>query len=385
MGRRIVVVGASAAGLTAADTLRREGHDGPIIVVGDETCPPYDRPPLSKQILAGTWQPEKITLRDEAALRRSEITLRLGTTATGLDTGARTVKLRDGETLGYDGLIIATGVAPRRLPIGVGMAGVHVMRTLDDALRLRDAITESTRLVVIGAGFLGAEVAASARTRGADVTVVDPLPVPMLRQFGERIGQRVAQMHRAHGVGLRLNTAVTGLRGDDAVTGVELDDGSVLDADVVLIAVGSTPNTGWLADSGLHVDDGVVCDSMCQASPDVYAAGDVARWFNPRFGLSMRVEHRMNATEQGMAAARNLLGQEKAFDPIPYFWTDQFDVKIQAYGHFPTDSEVAIVHGDLAEDKFVARYLTDGVITGVLGWNMPKQVRLERACVGDKP
>ncbi|MEU7800497.1 FAD-dependent oxidoreductase [Micromonospora arborensis] len=363
---RVVIVGASAAGLTAAETLRREGYDGQITLIGDEARPPYDRPPLSKQILSGQWEPDRIALRDE---RQLNLDLRLGVAATGLDLHSRTVTLDDGERVGYDGLIIATGVRPRRL------SGGHVLRTLDDALALRAVLGRASHVVVVGAGFLGCEAAASARALGVEVTLVDPLPVPLVRPFGERLGHLVAELHREHGVRLYMNTGVTRLLGD---TNVELTDGSVLDADGVLVAIGATPATGWLTGCGLDLDDGIVCDSTCRAAPGVYAAGDVARWFNPRFNTSMRVEHRMNATEQAMAAAHNLLGDERPFDPIPYFWTDQYDAKIQAYGHFPPGCEMTINHGDVSRRKFIATYAKDGQVTGVLGWNMPRELRQAR-------
>lgn len=368
MGRpdHVVIVGASAAGLTAAETLRRQGHDGRITLVGEETRPPYDRPPLSKQILAGAWEPDRVTLRHGEL----DLDLRLGTAATALDVVARTVTLRGGERLGYDGLIIATGVTPKRLPC---LPDAHVLRTLDDALALRAALRQAGHLLVAGAGFLGAEAAASARALGVEVTLVDPLPVPMARQFGERIGGLVAELHRDHGVDLRMNTGIARSAGG----AVELTDGTVVEPDLVLVAVGATPATGWLSGSGLTVDDGVVCDPTCRAAPEVYAAGDVARWVNPRYGTSMRVEHRMNATEQAMAAAANLLGAAAPFAPVPYFWTDQYDTRIQAYGHLPPHAEVTVVRGDVPSRRFVAAYAVDGRVTGLLGWNMPRQLLQE--------
>ncbi|MFI6600685.1 NAD(P)/FAD-dependent oxidoreductase [Nonomuraea sp. NPDC050536] len=367
MGRpdHVVIVGASAAGLTAAETLRRQGHDGHITLIGEEARPPYDRPPLSKQILAGVWEPDRVALRHGEL----DLDLRLGTAATALDVAARTVTLRGGERLGFDGLIIATGVTPKRLPC---LPDAHVLRTLDDALALRAALRGAKHLLVVGAGFLGAEAAASARTLGVEVTLVDPLPVPMARQFGERIGELVAELHREHGVDLRMNTGIARQRGDGAV---ELTDGTLVEPDLVLVAIGATPATGWLSGSGLTLDDGIVCDPACQAAPGIYAAGDVARWVNPRYGTSMRVEHRMNATEQAMAAAANLLGAARPFDPVPYFWTDQYDTKIQAYGHLSPDAEVTVVRSDVSSRRFVATYTGDGRVTGLLGWNMPRQLR----------
>ena len=384
MLRRVVIVGASAAGLTAAEALRRRGYDGKLTLIGDEPHPPYDRPPLSKQILAGTWEPEEIVLRSSEALSELGADLLLGHTAIGLDTAARQVLLDGGGSVGYDALVIATGVTPRQLP-GANLAGVHLLRTLDDALTLRAHLLARPKVAVIGAGFLGAEVAAVAREMGLEVTLVDPLPVPMHRQFGARIGALIAALHRDHGVSLRLGTGVSRFRqAAGRVAAVELTDGSVIDAGLVVVAVGAAPATGWLAGSGLSLADGVVCNSRCQASSRIYAAGDVASWYNPHFGARMRLEHRMNATEQGIAVAGSLLGDDLAFAPVPYFWTDQYDTKIQAYGIFPPDAEFQIISGDPGERRFTAAYGRGGTVTGVLGWNSPREVRRLRQLVADR-
>ncbi|MFJ8965977.1 NAD(P)/FAD-dependent oxidoreductase [Lentzea sp. NPDC102401] len=378
---QVVVVGASAAGVTTAETLRREGYTGRLTLVGDEKALPYDRPPLSKQVLAGTWEPERTLLRPDSAYVDHDIELKLGSAASGLDLAPRTVALSNGEEIAYDGLVIATGTTPRTLPFGHDLAGVHVLRTIDDALALRGDLLRSSSVVVVGAGFLGTEAAASARLLGLDVTLVDPLPLPLVRQFGDQVASVIAELHEEHGVRLRTGTGVAALHGDIAVSGVELTDGTVLRADVVLVAIGAAPATAWLDGSGVPVDDGVVCDATCRAVDGVYAAGDVARWFNPHFGALMRVEHRMNATEQGMAAARNLLGAQTPFAPVPYFWTDQFDAKIQAYGVFPAGAEMVVAHGQLAERKFAAHYLAGGRVVGVLGWNMARQLRQDRQLI----
>jgi 3-phenylpropionate/trans-cinnamate dioxygenase ferredoxin reductase component len=385
MSRRVVIVGASAAGLTAAEALRRRGYDEALTLIGDEPHPPYDRPPLSKQILAGAWEPEKVLLRDEQALGGLDADLLLGQAAVGLDVAERRVRLADGGTVGYDAVVIATGVTPRRLP-GADLAGVHVLRTLDDALLLRAQLLARPKVVVVGAGFLGAEVAAVAREMGLEVTMADPLPVPMHRQFGERIGALIAEMHRDHGTVVRSGVGVSRfLAADGRVTGVELADESMLDADLVVVAVGAVPATGWLAGSGLSLGNGIECDDRCQAAPGIYAAGDVASWPNPHFGVRMRLEHRMNATEQGIAVAGNLLGDDKPFAPVPYFWTDQYDTKIQAYGTFPPDAALQIISGDLAERRFAAAYGQHGTVTGVLGWNTPpREVRTLRQLVADR-
>ncbi|WP_369269011.1 NAD(P)/FAD-dependent oxidoreductase [Streptomyces sp. R11] len=366
--RRIVVVGASAAGLAAAETLRRGGYDGTLTLVGDEPLAPYDRPPLSKHLLAGEWEPERLALRTRGDLAALDLDLRLGVAATGLRLADGTVELADDTTVPYDGLIVATGVRPRRLP---GQGG-HVLRTLDDAVRLRDRLTPGRRLAVVGAGFLGAEAAAVAWRLGCEVTLLEPAPVPLAHAVGTEVGELLTQAHLERGVDLRCGVTVTEVTED----GVRLADGEPVEADEVLIAVGSLPNTEWLDGSGLTVGDGVVCDEYCEAAHNVYAAGDVGRWHNPLFGQSMRIEHRTNAAEQGMAAARNLLNPDgrKPFAPVPYFWSDQYDMKIQAYGWLRGHDEVAILDGDLTERRFVAAYRTGDRVTGALAVGMPPRV-----------
>ncbi|GAA4524170.1 NAD(P)/FAD-dependent oxidoreductase [Amycolatopsis samaneae] len=377
--RHVAVAGASAAGLAAADALRREGFDGRLTLIGAEDALPYDRPPLSKQILSGQWEPERVLLRSPEALEALQADFVLGTAATALDVGARKLTLSDGSVLGYDGLVIATGVRPRALPAGDELAGVCVLRTLDDALALRERLRAGPALVVVGAGFLGAEAAAVARGLGLDVTLVDPLATPMVRQLGPRVGAVVARLHEDHGVRLRLNTGVASLRGSGGrVTGVLLTDGSTVDADLVLVAVGSVPATEWLVTSGLALTDGVDCDAYCRAADGVVAAGDVASWPHPRLGRRIRVEHRTNAGEQGMAAAKTLLGKGEPFAPVPYFWSDQYDAKIHVHGTVPPDADLRIVDGDPGDGRFTALYGSGGRSTGALGWNMPKQGRLLR-------
>jgi NADPH-dependent 2,4-dienoyl-CoA reductase/sulfur reductase-like enzyme len=277
----------------------------------------------------------------------------------------------------YDGLIVATGVRPRRLT----GEGAHVLRTLDDALALRDRLTPGCRLVVVGAGFLGAEAAAVAWKLGCEVTLLEPAPVPLAHAVGTEVGRVLSQAHLDRGVELRCGVTVTEVTED----GVRLADGEVVAADEILLAIGSLPNTEWLADSGLSVGNGLNCDEYCEAARNVYAAGDVARWYNPLFGVPMRIEHRTNAAEQGMAAARNLLAAPQArkpFAPVPYFWSDQYDMKIQAYGYLRGHDEVAVVDGDLAERRFVAAYRTGERLTGALSVGMPpKAIRAWRQAI----
>jgi NADPH-dependent 2,4-dienoyl-CoA reductase/sulfur reductase-like enzyme len=369
--RRIVVVGASAAGLAATETLRREGYDGTLTLIGDEPHHPYDRPPLSKQFLTGQWETGQLALRTGADLDALDLDLRLGVAATGLDPATRSVRLSDGSTMSYDGLVIATGVRPRRLP----GKDTQVLRSLDDALALRDRLGPGRRLVVVGAGFLGAEAAAAAVGLGADVTLLEPAPVPLAHVVGTGVGRVLSRAHLERGVELRTGVTVSEATGNEVL----LADGEVVEGDAVLIAVGSRPNTEWLAGSGLALEDGVACDAYCEAAPGIYAAGDVARWYNPLFATPMRIEHRTNAAEQGMAAARNLLAAPEArkpFAPVPYFWSDQYDMRIQAYGHLRGHDEVAVVQGDLTERHFAVAYRKGDRLTGVLGVGVtPKVLR----------
>nr|PPQ62222.1 FAD-dependent oxidoreductase [Streptomyces sp. QL37] len=378
-----MIVGASAAGLATAEALRNKGYEGALTLVGKEDRLPYDRPPLSKQVLSGAWEPERVQLRDEATVGKLGARLLLGRTAVGLDTAARRVTLDGDELLGYDALVVATGVSPRRLA-GDDLAGVHVVHDLDDAVALRAELLGGPRVVVVGAGFLGSEVTAVVRGMDLRVTLVDPLPVPMRRQFGERVGALVGQMHEEHGAALRLGQGVSRFtRSGGRVTGVELSDGSVVPADVVVVAVGSAPATSWLTGSGLELEDGVRCDAHCLAAPGVWAAGDVASWHNPHFNRRMRVEHRLNATEQALTVAENVLGGQKAYAPVPYFWSDQYDIKMQAFGIFPEGAETTVLHGSPDNRKFVLGYSDGGKVVGVLGWNSHRELRKLRQLVVD--
>jgi len=383
--REVVVVGSGAAGLTAAETLRRRGFDGRLTLIGAESRPPYDRPPLSKQILAGTWQPDRIMLRSPADLAALGADLRLGTTASGLDAGARRVHLADGSDIGYDGLVIATGVRPRPLRVGTDLSGVHELRTLDDALALRADLLSAARVVVVGAGFLGTEIAAVARTMGADVTIIDPLAQPLVRQLGPLIGKLVARLHADHGVTVRTHVGVADLVGASGqVTGVALTDGTLVPADLVVVAIGSVPCTDWLIGSGIALTDGVDTDASCRAAPGIVAAGDVASWYHAGLGVRVRVEHRINATEQAMAAAATLLGEAEPFTPVAYFWSDQYDTKIHMFGTIVPGARMTVVDGAMSERRFAAVYTVDGVTTAALTWNMPRRLRSLRQHVIDR-
>jgi 3-phenylpropionate/trans-cinnamate dioxygenase ferredoxin reductase subunit len=380
----ILIVGGGAAGLAAVETLRSQGYAGALTMVCDEPELPYDRPPLSKQVLTGAWDVERTRFREAAHYADLGIRLVRGR-AGALDADGRTVYLSDGYPLRFDGLIIATGVRPRRLPGGHDLAGVHVLRDHPDVAALRATFANAPRVVIVGGGFLGMEVAAAGRGLGLDVTVVEPLAQPMIRQVGPVIGAEVARLHREHGVDLRTGIGVTGLEGDGGVvTGVALTDGSVVPAECVLVSIGAVPATDWLRTSGLAIGDGVECDEFCRAAPGIYAAGDVASWVNPRYQRRMRIEHRMNATEQGSAAAVNLLkGDVQPFAPLPYFWSDQYNVKLQVHGHLSDGADIAIEDGSPADGKFVALFRKDGAPTAVLGWNSPARlIRYRKLLLG---
>ena len=385
------MVGASLAGLRAVETLRVEGFDGPITLVGAEPELPYDRPPLSKALLAGTLPEERIRLRRDTEYADLGLELRLGVMATVLEPGARRLLLDDGSELIYDGLIIATGAAPRRLPSQPDLDGVFVLRTLADSLALRAAFdAEPQRVVVIGAGFIGAEVAATARTLGLDVTVLEALPAPMARALGEPLGHAFAALHRANGVDVRLGVGVARLEGDVRVEAVVLADGTRLAADVVVVGIGVSPVTGWLEGSGLDLADGIRCDAgLAAGPPGVFAAGDVVRWPHPLLGEEVRLEHWTNAAEQGAAAARNLLvtaagGEATPYGAVPFFWSDQFDARIQFLGRSRDGDEVVVIDGDPDDGDFVALYGDPrrDRLTAVLGVNRPRVVMPYRKLLG---
>jgi NADPH-dependent 2,4-dienoyl-CoA reductase/sulfur reductase-like enzyme len=383
----VVVVGASLAGLRAAEELRHEGHSGPVIVIGDEIHAPYDRPPLSKQFLAGTWDEARIHHHTPDKLDALGLEFRLGRRALSLDADAGVVAVSDGTEVAYDGLIVATGATARHLPGTGSMPRVRTLRTLDDSLGIRadlDAAGDGAKVVVIGAGFIGSEVAATCRGLGAAVTVVEALPTPLGRVLGTQMGEVCAQLHRDNGV-----TVLTGVGVDRLTSGsdsahpvaVHLVDGTRLDADLVVVGVGVTPAVAWLEGSDLTLDDGVVCNEALFAADRVVAAGDVARWSPPTLGEPLRVEHWTNAAEGGAAAARNLLAGTAAavaYDPVPFFWSDQYTTKIQVIGAPGPDDEVVVVDGSVDEGKFVALYRRGDRLRAALAFSRARQLMAYR-------
>jgi len=376
---RVVIAGASLAGLRAAESLRQVGFEGQLTLLGDEDAMPYDRPPLSKEVLRGDWEPEKTALvRDPARFEALELDLRLGRRATALDANAKRLSVDDGSYIDFDGLVIATGARPRRLPNPDKLGGVYALRTLDEAVAIRNELEKSPRVAVVGAGFIGAEVAASCRARELDVTMIEALPVPIERAVGRDIGEAVAQLHRDHGVDVRLGVGVEALEGSGRVNRVRLSDGSHVEADVVVVGIGVIPNIDWLEDSGLELGNGVVCDAHCATNvPGIVAAGDVAQWQNPLFGEAMRIEHWSNASEMARAAVETLLARESdapEYSSVPFFWSDQYDIKIQSAGRLSDADASEVVSGSLDDRKFLKLYGKQGRLTGALSFNEPRKL-----------
>jgi NADPH-dependent 2,4-dienoyl-CoA reductase/sulfur reductase-like enzyme len=368
------------AGARTAERLRRAGFDGPVTLVGGEAHAAYDRPPLSKKVLTQDEEPAGPSYLPTTA----DLETRAGVHATALDTAGHRVILDDGSALGYDKLVIATGVRPRRL--FDGWQGVHVLRTWSDGLALRTALRDAKRVVVIGGGVLGCEVAASARTLGRDVTIVELLEQPLVAALGSRIGEVIATLHRERGVDVRCSTRVDRLEGaGDRVERVVLADGTTLDADLVVVAAGAVPNTEWLAGSAVRTADGVLCDRFGATSAiNVFAAGDVARLPHPWAGGTVRLEHWTTAGDTAALVARNVLANPSERVPltaVPYFWTDQYQSKFQVIGLPGQDDELTVVDGGL-DGKFAARYTRDGIITGAITVGMPAALAPYRKLVG---
>jgi 3-phenylpropionate/trans-cinnamate dioxygenase ferredoxin reductase subunit len=385
--RRVVIVGASLAGTRAAQALRDRGFDGELALIGSEPHLPYDRPPLSKSVLGSGADPGigLLAIEEIDALR---IDLRIGQTATALRPAERKVELSGGEQLRYDALVIATGCAAR-MPVGWDrLDGVHRLRTLDDGLALRAALQGSPRVAVVGAGFIGSEVAATARGLGLDVTLIDPLPAPLAGALGPDAAEACTGLHADAGVRLRCSASVAGVEGSGRVERVRLSDGGTIDADVVVVGIGVRPVTDWLAGSGVAVGDGVLCDARCATTvPDVYAAGDVARWHNPTFGEEMRVEHWTNASEQAAFVARAILegAASGGFAAVPFVWSEQHGVRIEIAGLPRPGDRLHIVEGSFEARQFVALYERRGRLAAALAFNASRQLLRYRRLLATGP
>jgi 3-phenylpropionate/trans-cinnamate dioxygenase ferredoxin reductase subunit len=376
MSKAYVIVGGSLAGATAAVTLREEGADGSVTLIGAERKPPYERPPLSKAYLRGEAPFDKSLVRQAAFYEEHRIETMFGVRAARIDPSARFVELEDRRRVPFDVLLIATGGRNRRFSIpGSHLEGVYGLRTVEDADRIRAEMSPGRRAVVVGMGFIGSEVAASLRQKGLDVVAIEPAKTPLFRVLGEAVGQSIGDLHRAHGVRTIFEDTVAAFEGTRRVERVITKGGMRLDCDFVVAGIGIEPVVDILDGSGVHVDNGIVVDQYCQTNlPGIYAAGDVANHYHPVFERQIRVEHWHNAIKQGAAAARNMLGKGVPYDEIHWFWSDQYDANLQ-YAGFHTKWEQLAVRGRLDSGSFVAFYINDGRIDAVVGLNRAKDVR----------
>ena len=382
----IVVVGASLGGLRTVEFLRRAGFEGSLVLIGDELHLPYDRPPLSKEILRGEWEPDRIMLRRKS-YDELDLQLELGVSAVKLNTNSRTVLLDNAKVVDFDRLVIATGGSAKRLVGPTILPGVFTLRGLDDALALRDALQASSRVVVVGAGFIGAEVAASARQLGLEVAVVETQQAPLELNLGSELGHVLSRVHEKRGVRMYCGRRVVSFHGSERVTGVTLDDGTRLRADVVVVGIGIEPAVSWLQGSGLVLDNGVFCDEKCQSSMEgIFAIGDVANWYNPLFEEHMRVEHWTHVVEQARHVAQALIApnESKPFASAPLFWSDQYDIKIQGAGSPKPEDDIHICAGRAEDEKFVALYSRQGRLVGAVSFNHTGKLMRLRSLIAER-
>lgn len=380
-----ILLGGGLASATAASTLRAEGFDGRLIIVSDEAHVPYSRPPLSKEVLRGEKQAEKTWLRPPAWYESKDIQLKLGVSAVAIDSRAKRVELHDGAHLSYDKVLIATGGLPRALNVsGAGLPGVFTLRSLGDALTLRERLTNGAAVVVIGAGFIGCEVAANANKLGCKVIMLEAAQIPMGRALGRRIGNIYADLHRERGVELRTGVTVERIEGDGYVRCVLTTDGQRYEASVVVVGIGLLPDLTLAQRSGIETGNGILVNEFCETSVEnVFAAGDIAHHPNPFLGRHIRVEHWQNAQHQGAYAARNMLGQRKPFHEVPWVWSDQYEHNLQVVG-LPDPTEQLVVRGDVGGRNFSGFFLRDSRITAALAVNRPEDVRIARLMIQHK-
>ncbi len=381
-GPTFVIVGASLGGARAAEALRDEGFEGQIVLIGAEAHYPYERPPLSKGYLQGREERQSMFVHDDGWYAEHAIDLRLGTEVTAIDRNLRQVGLASGETVGYDKLLLTTGAVPRRLPVpGADAHGVMTLRTVDDSDRLREILASASRIAVVGAGWIGLEVAAAARIAGVAVTVIEAAELPLLGVLGPEAAQVFLDLHREHDVDFRLRAQVAEiLVSADAATGVRLAGGTEISADAVVVGIGVAPSTGLAEAAGLDVDSGVRTDAALRTSdPVIYAAGDAARAYHPLLGTHLRVEHWANARHQPVAAARSMLDQDVSYDRLPYFFSDQYDLGMEYSGYVPPGGyDQVVFRGDVGKREFVAFWLSGGrVLAGmnVNVWDVNDQVQ----------
>lgn len=381
--RTMVIVGAGIAGLSAAETLRNEGFDGRVILIGEEPNSPYTRPPLSKGVLRAESTVEETTLKPAEWFAENAIELFLGRRVTRLRPDARVVEMADGETIAYDKVLLATGGRARTVDtVGCHLDGVHTLRTIRDALAIKERLKPGAPIMVVGAGFIGAEVAASARLLGCEVTLLEIADVPLNRVLGPEVGRIYSDIHRDHGVTVRCGVGLDRIEGQHEVTHVVATDGTVHEATAVIIGVGLVPDVEIARLAGAEIVNGVVVDDRCETTvPDVYAAGDIAFHPNPILGRMIRVEQWQNAQHQAQAAARNMLGADTPFAEVPWFWSDQYDINLQMAG-LPSSTDTPVIRGDVDARRFSVFYLRDGVVEGVVGMNRVMDVRLGRRLIG---
>ena len=381
----IAVVGASLAGLRTAEALRREGFAGRLTMIGAEDELPYDRPPLSKQFLVDDWDEGKLALV-RGGVEELDAQWKLGQAAASLDASSLVLTLANGERVDEaDAIVLATGAHARRLPFGQDLEGVLELRQLANARALRAALGSARRVVVVGAGFIGMEVAASCRQKGLEVVVIDPLPAPLVRGLGAVLGERVAARHREAGVEFHLGVGVEGFEGESRVTGVRLSNGVTLPTDIVVVGVGAAPAVEWLEGAGLEIDNGVCCDATGFTGREgVFALGDCARWHNPHYPERPRFEHWTSAVEQSAVVARRILhGEAEDFAPIPYVWTDQFDLRIAIAGEIREGDEMQVCHGKLDEDRFLALFGRGDRLVAAVGFKRPRQLNACRQRIAE--
>ena len=374
----LVIVGASLAGITCAQSLRAEGYTKKITLIGDEKYLPYNRPPLSKQVLSGKWQATQTNIDSAEKFAELALEFSLGENAIALDVSSKEVKTNT-RTLPFEDLVIATGAYVRKLPGTEGMRRVHVLRTIDDALGLREALVGIKTAVVVGAGVLGSEVISALSEYGIQATVIDRMAAPQLPLTGGHFASRVNDLFIEHGVVTKYGVEINAVTEQETGISFDLSDESKVSGEIAVVAIGCIPNVGFLAHSGLDISNGVLCDSNGLAAPHIYAAGDVARWHNSVTGKSLRLENQTSAIEQGLAIGKFIATGESSPTTHPFFWSEIFGNKILMLGNLETDIPLTIMHGSPSDNRFVAATISNGVTTGIVGWNMPREFRQSRA------
>ena len=373
-----VIVGASLAGLTCAQSLRAEGYTKKITLIGAEKHFPYNRPPLSKQVLSGKWQAAQPNIDSAEKFTELKLNVLIDYEAIELNVGLQEITTNK-HTLKYEELIIATGASVRRLPGTEGMSRVHVLRTIDDALGLRDALVGINSAVVVGAGVLGSEVISALSEYGIHATVIDRMEAPQLPLTGGHFASRVNELFLEHGVATKYGVEIVSVSENESGITFDLSDGLKVSGEIAVVAIGCIPNVDWLANSGLDISNGVLCDSNGLVAPHIYAVGDVARWHNPVTGKSLRLENQTSAIEQGLAVGKFIATGQSSAPTHPFFWSEIFGNKILMLGNLEVDIPLTIVHGSPSDNRFVAATIVNGVTTGIVGWNMPKEFRQSRS------